>query len=87
MSDIAWNLIKLDAKKILCNLTGRDVKQDKYGNYKVEFKYDLSNKNPMGRDIISSEDTFADNALFFQLRKILKANSKPEVDQIGRAHV
>ena len=81
MSDIAWNLIKLDAKKILCNLTGRDVKQDKYGNYKVEFKYDLSNKNPMGRDIISSEDTFADNALFFQLRKILKANSKPEVDQ------
>ena len=81
MFAIAWSLINLDAKKILCNLTQRDVKQDEYGNYKVEFKYDLSDKNPMGRDIISSEDTFAENALFFQLRKILKADSKPEVDQ------
>lgn len=81
MSAIAWNLINLDAKKILCNLTQRYVKQDEYGNYKVEFKYDLSDKNPMGRDIISSEDTFAENALFFQLRKILKADSKLEVDQ------
>lgn len=81
MSTIAWNLIKLDAKKFLCNLTQRDVKQDESGNYKVEFKYDLSNKNPMGRDIISSEDTFSDNALFFQLRKILKVDSKLEVDQ------
>lgn len=81
MSVMAWNLIKLDATKILCNLTERNVKQDKSGNYKVEFKYDLSAKNPMGRDIISSEDTFADNALFFQLHKILKADSKLEVDQ------
>ncbi|MBR0261266.1 MAG: hypothetical protein IJQ85_05680 [Selenomonadaceae bacterium] len=81
MSAMAWNLIKLDATKILCNLTKHDVKQEKSGNYKVEFKYDLSDKNPMGRDIISSEDTFADNALFFLLRKILKGNSKLEVDQ------
>ena len=81
MSAMAWNLIKLDATKILCNLTERDVKQDEAGNYKVEFKYDLSDKNPMGRDIISSEDAFADNALFFQLRKILKADSKLEVDE------
>lgn len=81
MSAMAWNLIKLDAIKILFNLTKCDVKQGEDGNYKVEFKYDFSDKNPIGYDIISSEDTFADNALFFQLRKILKADSKLEVDQ------
>ena len=81
MSIMTWNLIKLDAKKILCNLTERNFKQDEYGNYKVEFTYDLSDKNPMGRDIISSEDTFADNALFFQLRKISKTDSNLEIDQ------
>ena len=63
MTAVAWNLIKLDGNKILCNLTERDIIQEN-GNYKVEFKYDLSGKNPIGRDIISSEDTFADNALF-----------------------
>lgn len=41
MSAITWNLIKLDAKKILCNLTERNVKQDEYGNYKVEFNTTL----------------------------------------------
>ena len=81
MSAIAWNFIKLDAKKILCNLTERDVKPNEDGNYKVEFKYDLSDKNFIGRDIISSEDTFADSALFFQLHKILKADSKLEVNR------
>lgn len=81
MSIMAWNLIKLNAKKFLCNLTERDIKKDNYGNYKVEFKYDLSDKNPMGRDIIFSEDTFADSALFFQLRKILRADSNSEVDE------
>ena len=81
MSAIAWNLIKLDATQILCSLTKHDVKQDESGNYKVEFNYDLSDKNPIGCDIISSEDTFADNALFFQLRKILETDSKFEIDQ------
>lgn len=64
-STIAWNLIKLDATKILCNPTERDIMKQDNGNYKVAFKYDLSGKNPIGRDIISSEDTFPDNALFF----------------------
>ena len=80
-SAIAWNLIKLDATKILCNLTERDITKQDDGNYKVTFKYDLSDKNPIGRDIISSEDTFPDNALFFQLRKILTADSKREIDE------
>lgn len=80
MVAVAWNLIKLDGKKILCNLTERDIEQDKdNGNYKVKFKYDLS--NPIGRDIISLEDKFAGNALFFQLCKILEAESKLEVDE------
>ena len=76
-----WNLINLDARKILCNLSKHDIKKDSYENYTVEFKYDLSDKNIEGFDIILSEDTFADNALFFQIRKILKANSKLEIDE------
>ena len=80
-STIAWNLIKLDATKILCNPTERDIMKQDNGNYKVAFKYDLSGKNPIGRDIISSEDTFPDNALFFQLRKILTADLKLEIDE------
>lgn len=80
MTAVAWNLIKLDGTKILCNLTERDIIQEN-GNYKVEFNFDLSDKNPMGRDIVSSEDTFADSALFFQLHKILEADSKLEVDK------
>lgn len=81
MSNSAWNFIKLDATKILCNLTGRDIIRSDDGNYKVVFKYDLSGENPISRDIILSEDVFADNALFFQLRKILTADSKVEVDE------
>ena len=66
----AWNLITLNATKILCNLTERNlIRQD--GNFRVNFCYDLSDKNGFGREIISSEDSFVDNALFFQLRKVL----------------
>lgn len=81
MTAIAWNLIKLDATKILCNLTERDITKQDDGNYKVVFKYDLSGDNPIGRDVILSEDTFADNALFFQLRKILMVDSNLEIDE------
>lgn len=80
MTTMTWNLIQLDGSKILCNLTERDIIQ-RNGNYQVEFRYDLSDKNPLGRDIIASEDAFADSALFFQLYKILKADSKLEVDK------
>lgn len=80
MSATNWNLIKMDATKILCNWTERDIiKED--GNYKVAFKYDLSGNNPIGREIISIEDKFADNALFFQLREILIENSNLEDDE------
>ena len=81
MTVIAWHFIKLDANKILCNLTERDIIRQDNGNYKVTFKYDLSGDNPIGRDIISSEDTFADNALFFQLRKILTGDLKHEINE------
>ena len=77
MTKLFWNLITLDATKILCNLTERNIFQEN-GNYKIRFKYDLSGKNPLDRDIIFSEDTFADNALFFQLRKIMPENSMRE---------
>ena len=80
MTAPTWNLIKLDGIKILCNLTERYIIQ-KNGNYKVAFKYDISDKNPMGRDIVLSEDKFADSALFFQLHKILKADLQLEVDE------
>lgn len=66
-----WNLITLDAAKILCNLTERNLIQ-RNGNFRVNFRYDLSDKNGFGREIILSEDSFIDNALFFQLRKVLE---------------
>lgn len=64
-----WNLITLDATKILHNPTERELKQQD-GNYEIDFRYDLSDKTA-GRNVISSEDTFIDNALFFQLEKVL----------------
>lgn len=69
----AWNLITLDAKKILCNLTERNI-VPKNDNYEIQFRYELFNN--MDRDIISSEDVFRDNALFFQLRKTLPAGTQ-----------
>lgn len=80
MTASAWNLIKLDATKILHSLTESDIVK-RNGNDEVIFKYDLSSKNPISRDIISSEDLAVDNALFFQLRKILTVDSKLEVDE------
>lgn len=74
MATVAWNLLTLDATKILYNLTKRHIVQQN-GNYKVRFQYDLSEQNALGRDIIMSEDLFADNAFFFQLRKILPAEN------------
>ena len=68
MTASAWNLIKLDATKILHSLTESDIVK-RNGNDEVVFKYDLSSKNPISRYIISSEDLAVDNALFFSCVK------------------
>ena len=74
MSSITWSLVTLDASKILQNLNKNFlIQQD--GNYKIDFRYDLFNKNSFARDIILSEELFTDNALFFQLRKVLSEGS------------
>ena len=77
MKMFAWNLITLDAAKILCNLTERNlIRRD--GNYRVNFMHDLSGKNIFDCNVILSEESFADNALFFQLRKVLPKNAAHE---------
>ena len=74
MSSITWSLVTLDATKILRNLSKKSLIQ-RNGNYRIDFRYDLFDKNSFSRDIILSEDYFADNALFFQLRKIFPEGS------------
>lgn len=68
-----WNLITIDATKLLYNLTERNLIQHN-GDYMVNFRYDISGQNALDRHIISSENRVDDNALFFQLRKVLKAD-------------
>lgn len=70
MNSITLSLVTLDAAKILQNLSKKSLIQQN-GNYKMDFRYSLFDKNSFARDIILSEDYFADNALFFQLRKVL----------------
>lgn len=76
MSSITWNLLTLNAEKILQSLSKNFLIQ-KDGNYRINFRYDLSGGDSFANDIILSEDCFVDNALLFQLRKILPDNSKP----------
>ena len=74
MSSITWSLVTLDATKILRNLSKKSLIQ-RNGNYRIDFRYNLFDKNSFARDIILSEDYFADNALFFQLRKVFPEDS------------
>lgn len=50
------------------------------GNYEIDFRYDFSDKTA-GRNVISSEEAFADNALFFQLSKVLLNSADERVDK------
>ena len=71
MSDSsALTFLTLDASKILFDRNESSVFRHG-GNYKIRFQYDLSDRETSETDIILSEDSFTDNALFFQLRKVL----------------
>ncbi len=63
-----YNLITLDAGKILDNFT---VEQLKNNNYCAKFAYDLSDKISIRREIISSVDRYDNNALFYQIRQVV----------------
>lgn len=78
MNTTVWHLITLDANNLLCNIPKRNIVK-KNGNFTVSFKYDLSDKNNiLDRDIILKEDAFADNALLFQLNKLVPKTSEKE---------
>ena len=80
MEKIFYNLMTLNAKKILNSLTKKNVVAQSDKNYKIDYAYDISEFNFAGREIISHIDRYGDNALFFQLRKCLPENVtiKPE---------
>ena len=70
-----YNLLTLDADKIVSNDAYRVVKQED-NNWKVLYQFDLSEKSLDGREIILSEAAHEDNALFYQIRKCLEETTK-----------
>lgn len=63
-----YNLMTLNAEKILDNFT---VEQLENKNYRAKFEYDLSDESSIRREIISSADRYDDNALFYQIRQVI----------------
>ncbi len=74
-----YNLITLDAGKILDNFT---VEQLKNNNYCAKFEYDLSDKSSIRREIISSIDRYDDNALFYQIQQVVGETDAEEENSL-----
>lgn len=74
-----YNLLTLDADKIVSNDAYRIVKQED-NNWKVLFQFDLSEKSLDGREVIISEKAHEDNALFYQIKKCIEDTKKNTED-------
>ena len=74
-----YNLLTLDADKIVSNDAYRIVKQED-NNWKVLFQFDLSEKSLDGREVIISEKAHEDNALLYQIKKCIEDTKKNTED-------
>ena len=71
-----YYILKFDAKNMLDINYKTEETNDK--NWKVSFEYDLTGN--IYRNVISSEESYEDNALFYQIRQCFVSLSEKEYD-------
>ena len=77
MRTMKYNLMTLNPKEMLNHY---DVIKTESGNYAISYCYDFSASSFMDNLIISSIDSFDENALLYQLEKVVR---KPNDDTWG----
>ena len=74
-----YNIMTLSAKNMVAN-GAFDIVKNRDGNWRVVYKYNLSDGNIIGRNVILNEKAHYDNALFYQIRKCLANEMEDDED-------
>ena len=84
MSNNYYNLMTIDAQELLNHY--KDVEKNEDNNYEIRFRYDFSNKTFVENLIIKSIDRFEENALLYQMKKVLKKSDDTAWDENSLLH-